>query len=59
MRWLHGMKDPVITPTLLRGYEERMPDLQVETVDDVGHWIVDQRPQLVLDRLGKFLRDTR
>jgi pimeloyl-ACP methyl ester carboxylesterase len=58
VRWLHGMGDPVITPTLLRGYHERMPDFQIETVDGVGHWIVDQRPDLVLDRLRAFMRDT-
>ncbi|WP_236581247.1 hypothetical protein, partial [Rhodococcus sp. T7] len=28
------------------------------TVDDAGHWIVDQRPELVLDRLRAFLQET-
>ena len=58
MRWLHGLKDPVITPTLLRGYAERIPDFQIETIDSAGHWIVEQRSELVLDRLRAFLRET-
>ncbi|WP_375487173.1 alpha/beta fold hydrolase [uncultured Mycobacterium sp.] len=55
VRWLHGMGDPVITPDLLRGYAERISDFELELVDGVGHWIVEQRPELVLDRLRTFL----
>ncbi|SRX92719.1 putative epoxide hydrolase EphF (epoxide hydratase) (arene-oxide hydratase) [Mycobacterium tuberculosis H37Rv] [Mycobacterium shimoidei] len=55
VRWLHGTGDPVIRPDLLRGYEERCSDFEVELVDGVGHWIVEQRPDLVLDRLRKFM----
>jgi len=56
VRWLHGTDDPVITPLLLRGYDQRATDFEVELVDGVGHWIVEQRPELVLDRVRKFLR---
>jgi pimeloyl-ACP methyl ester carboxylesterase len=52
---LHGARHPVITATLLRGYADRMRDLEVETVDDARHWIVEQQPGLVLDRLQAFL----
>jgi pimeloyl-ACP methyl ester carboxylesterase len=55
VRWLHGTADPIITPTLLRGYNERANDFQLELVDGVGHWIPEQRPELVLDRLRAFL----
>src|SRR4029450_12864145 len=58
VRWLHGMDDPVITPTLLRDYPDRFKDFQLETVDGVGHWIVEQRPELILERLRAFLRET-
>jgi pimeloyl-ACP methyl ester carboxylesterase len=57
VRWLHGMGDPAITPTLLRGYADRIKDFRIETVEGAGHWIVEQRPDLVLDRLRAFLRD--
>ncbi|MFC0448956.1 alpha/beta fold hydrolase [Rhodococcus jostii] len=58
MWFLHGAGHPVITPTLLRGYAEHAAGFQLETVDGVGHWIVDQRPGLVLERLRVFLLDT-
>ena len=58
VRWLHGMLDPVLTPTLLRDYPDKVSDFHLETVDGVGHWIVEQRPELVLDRLRAFLRET-
>jgi pimeloyl-ACP methyl ester carboxylesterase len=55
VRWLSGTEDPVITPRLLDGYADRISDFEVELVDGVGHWIVAQRPELVLDRLRAFL----
>ena len=56
VRWLHGTGDPVLTPALLDGYADRISDFEVELVDGVGHWIVQQRPELVLDRVRAFLR---
>ncbi len=56
VRWLHGTGDPVITPDLRRGYASWGSDFDLEMVDGVGHWIVDQCPELVLDRLRRFLR---
>ena len=58
VRWLHGMNDPIITLTLLADYADRASDFQIETVDGVGHWIVDERPDLVLNRLRTFLCET-
>ncbi|MBS4727884.1 alpha/beta fold hydrolase [Mycobacterium sp. SM1] len=56
VRWLHGTGDPVITPDLLRGYSRRATDFELELVDGAGHWIVEQRPDLVLDRVRSFLQ---
>jgi pimeloyl-ACP methyl ester carboxylesterase len=56
VRWLTGTQDPVITPDLTDGYADRASDFEVELVDGVGHWIVEQRPELVLDRIRAFLR---
>lgn len=56
VRWLSGTGDPVVTPDLLDGYADHISDFEVELVDGVGHWIVHQRPDLVLDRLRAFLR---
>jgi pimeloyl-ACP methyl ester carboxylesterase len=55
VRWLHGTEDPVITPDLVDGYGDRASDFKIELVDGVGHWIVAQRPELVLDRVRAFL----
>jgi pimeloyl-ACP methyl ester carboxylesterase len=52
---LHGTQDPVITATLLRGYSDRLRDFEIETVGGVEHWIVEQQPKLVLNRLQAFL----
>ena len=46
----------MLVPALLDGYADRLNDFEVEMVDGVGHWIVDQAPGLVLDRLRAFLR---
>jgi pimeloyl-ACP methyl ester carboxylesterase len=59
VRYLHGTADPVITPTLLRGYAERSIDFDVELVEGVGHWIAEQRPELVLDRLRASISHCR
>jgi pimeloyl-ACP methyl ester carboxylesterase len=58
VHFLHGMDDPVITPMMVRPFQERAADFRIETVDGVGHWIVEQRPELVLDRLRGFLGAT-
>jgi pimeloyl-ACP methyl ester carboxylesterase len=55
VRWLSGTDDPVITPDLMDGYADRISDFELELVDGVGHWIVEQRPELVLDRIRAFL----
>jgi hypothetical protein len=46
----------VMTPDLSNGYADRISDFEVELVDGVGHWIVHQRPQLVLDRVRAFFQ---
>jgi pimeloyl-ACP methyl ester carboxylesterase len=51
------MDDRVITPTLLPDYRDRLSDFQLVTFDGVGHWNVEERPELVLDRLRAFLRE--
>ena len=56
VRCLHGTADPVLTPTLLRGYREWAADFDVELVAGVGHWFPEQRPDLLLDRLRRFLK---
>jgi pimeloyl-ACP methyl ester carboxylesterase len=56
LRWVTGLKDPVIMPILHRGYAHHAADIAFEEVPGVGHWIVEEAPELVLDRLRTFLR---
>jgi pimeloyl-ACP methyl ester carboxylesterase len=55
LRWVTGLQDPVVTPTLHRGYDQYASDIAFEHVPNVGHWIVEQAPELVLERLRSFL----
>jgi pimeloyl-ACP methyl ester carboxylesterase len=54
-RVLFGEDDTVLRPALLAGYERHADDMQVELVPECGHFIVDERPQLVAERARAFL----
>jgi len=56
VRWVTGLDDPVITPTVHRGYEEAMPDCEFEKVLNIGRWILEQAPELALHRLRTFMK---
>jgi pimeloyl-ACP methyl ester carboxylesterase len=51
MRWVTGLRDPVITPVIHRDYEHHASDITFEHIPDVGHWIIEQAHDLVLQRL--------
>jgi pimeloyl-ACP methyl ester carboxylesterase len=53
---LHGVEDHIVRPVHLTG-EDRADDMSVELVADCGHFIVDERPGLVLDRALAFFAD--
>jgi pimeloyl-ACP methyl ester carboxylesterase len=59
MRWVTGLRDPVITPVLHNGYRAYAADVTFEHVPDAGHWIVEQAPDLVLDRIRTLLAEQR
>ena len=56
VRWVTGLDDPVVTPTLHRWYGDMLLDVEYEKVPGVGHWIVEQAPELALDRLRSFMK---
>jgi pimeloyl-ACP methyl ester carboxylesterase len=39
---------------MLAGYERHAEDMRVELVEDCGHFIADERPELVADRAREF-----
>ncbi|NKE66495.1 alpha/beta fold hydrolase [Ramlibacter sp. RBP-2] len=55
---LWGMKDVALLPSLVDGLDQYVPDLTLEKVDDASHWIFHEQPQLVADRLERFLAGT-
>jgi pimeloyl-ACP methyl ester carboxylesterase len=52
---LFGADDFALRPELLKGYERHADDMSVELVPDTGHFIVDERPELVVERALEFL----
>jgi pimeloyl-ACP methyl ester carboxylesterase len=44
-----------ISTGLLRGYEPHVDDMDVEIVPGCGHFIADERPELVAERARSFL----
>ena len=54
-RVLFGEKDLAISKELLRGHEPYADDLEIELVGDAGHFIVEQKPDLVLARVRELL----
>jgi pimeloyl-ACP methyl ester carboxylesterase len=54
-RLLFGLDDVAIDPAVLDGDHSRhADDLTIERVPDCGHFIVDERPELVTERLLEF-----
>jgi pimeloyl-ACP methyl ester carboxylesterase len=40
---------------MLGGFEGHADDISVEVVRDAGHFIVDEHPDLVLERIRDFM----
>ncbi|HEY1285541.1 MAG TPA: alpha/beta hydrolase [Solirubrobacterales bacterium] len=53
-RMLFGVGDVVLRPELLEGYERHADEMEVELVEDSGHFIADERPELVAERARDF-----
>ena len=52
---LYGTEDNVIRPAHIEGFEPYADAMAVEMVPGCGHFIVDERPQLVVERALSFL----
>jgi pimeloyl-ACP methyl ester carboxylesterase len=42
---ISGANDPVLTPAMADGMEERVPNLTKVVIDDCGHWTQQERPE--------------
>jgi pimeloyl-ACP methyl ester carboxylesterase len=56
-RLLFGVDDAALRPELLAGYERHSDDMRVELVRDCGHFIADERPDLVAARAREFFAE--
>jgi pimeloyl-ACP methyl ester carboxylesterase len=52
---LFGVDDFVMRPSMLGGYQKHADQMRVELVPDCGHFIADERPDLVAARAREFL----
>jgi pimeloyl-ACP methyl ester carboxylesterase len=53
-RMLFGTDDAAIHTDLLAGYESHADDMEIEFVPGCGHFIADERPDLVTERARTF-----
>jgi len=53
-RMLFGTDDAAIHTDLLAGYENHADDMAIEFVPNCGHFIADERPDLVAERANAF-----
>ena len=56
---LFGTADTAIDAALLDGWQSHADDMRVEMVPGCGHFIVDERPELVAQRIVEALAPTR
>jgi pimeloyl-ACP methyl ester carboxylesterase len=54
-RLLFGAQDFAISKSLLRGHERHADDFEIELVQDSGHFLPEEKPELVAERALAFL----
>ncbi len=52
---LHGTADPVVRPFLVEEFRAHCDDVEIEWAFGTGHFIADEQPALVAERLLAFL----
>jgi pimeloyl-ACP methyl ester carboxylesterase len=52
--FLQGEQDRALDPALLRGGERNVPNMTVETLPGVGHFVPEEAPDTVLARARDF-----
>jgi pimeloyl-ACP methyl ester carboxylesterase len=50
-----GERDRYVSPRLLDGYEPHADELRVELVPDSGHFVVNEKPELIIERARELL----
>ncbi len=50
-----GMKDPVLTPAVLRRWQEIYPRAKTYELEDASHFLQEDTPELIVKRIEEFL----
>ncbi len=58
-RMLFGTDDAAIHTDMLAGYESHVDDMEIEFVPGCGHFIADERPELVAERARAFFTNQK
>ena len=53
---ISARNDPVLTPEMTAGMEERVPNLERVVIESCGHWTQQERPQETTDAMLAYLR---
>ncbi len=53
MEIVWGMQDWCFSPLFLAGWEQRFPDVPVTRLDDVGHYVMEDAPEEVLEAIRR------
>ena len=56
---LWAMDDVALPPSLIDGLEDYVPDLRLIRIEGATHWVVHEKPQLVIEHLTRFLLEKR
>ncbi len=52
---IFGVDDFVLRPEMLAGYQRHTDEMRIEFIEGCGHFIADERPELVAARAREFL----
>jgi pimeloyl-ACP methyl ester carboxylesterase len=50
-----GEHDPIVTPDRIRGAGDRAPNLRTTVIEGAGHFVVDERPQRVIELIREAI----
>ncbi len=55
---LHGNEDRILREPFLRGFEPFADDMRLELIPGAGHFIADENPDLVAERVLAFFGES-
>lgn len=53
---LWGMRDPVLTESVLRVWQQKFPHATTRQIEDASHFLQEDAPEMILDCIEEFLQ---